>query len=170
MPASMMIAVAGSILKVSESRNATAPTGPKPGKTPTKVPTREPIKQKSKLVGVSATEKPTTTLVKTSTSDSQKTGGQRNAEEQTKDRVGNDRGGQRYGDHLRPLLSLDRAEQEGHQQKSRQKESHRLERQGKKRHRRQSRADSRPASRFQGFRAANRVGCSPGLQQQNSGK
>src|SRR5689334_4939029 len=105
MPASMMIAVAGSILKVRDSRKATAPTGPKPGRTPTRVPTREPIKQKNKLVGVSATENPTTTLVKRSTSDSQKPGGQWNTEEQTKNRVGNERGGQRDGDHFRPLLS-----------------------------------------------------------------
>src|SRR5581483_3276719 len=98
MPASMMIAVAGSILKVSESRNATAPTGPRPGNTPTRVPTSDPTKQKNRLVGVSATENPRATLVRMSTSDSQKTGGQRNAERDGEERVGNQRGGERDGE------------------------------------------------------------------------
>src|SRR5581483_7616582 len=129
MPASMMIAVAGSILKVSESRNATAPTGPRPGNTPTRVPTSDPTKQKNRLVGVSATENPRATLVRMSTSDSQKTGGQRNAE-----RDGNQRGGERDGDQLGPLDRFDRAQQQRHQQKRRQKESRPLEHDGETRH------------------------------------
>src|SRR5258705_6812629 len=88
MPASMMIAVAGSILNVNESKNAIAPTGPKPGNTPTSVPTREPRKQKSKFVGVSATEKPSATLAKRSTSDSQNAGGKKNNEGPAQNGVG----------------------------------------------------------------------------------
>src|SRR2546425_7991165 len=92
MPASMMTAVAGSILNVSESRNATAPTGPKPGNTPTSVPTSVPRKQKSKFVGESATEKPSATLEKKSTLNSQDTGGQRNTEKPSKHCASDERG------------------------------------------------------------------------------
>ena len=66
----MMIALAGSILKVIDSKNATAPTGPSPGKTPTKVPTKAPRKQNSKFIGVRATERPRAKLLSSSTLDS----------------------------------------------------------------------------------------------------
>ena len=82
-----MTAVAGSILNVNERRNATAPTGPKPGNTPTSVPTSVPIKQKSKFVGESATAKPRVTLEKKSTLNSQDSAGQRNTEKPPKDGV-----------------------------------------------------------------------------------
>src|SRR5258705_10320598 len=102
----MMIAVAGSILKVSDSRNATAPTGPNPGKTPTRVPTSDPIKQKSRLVGVSATENPSKMLLTTSTLDPENTGGQRNVEQPGENEVGADRSGESDGQHPQPLLRL----------------------------------------------------------------
>ncbi len=66
----MMIALAGSILKVIESKNATAPTGPSPGSTPTKVPTKAPRKQNIKFIGVNATDKPSAKLCSNSTLDS----------------------------------------------------------------------------------------------------
>src|SRR6266850_1034205 len=114
MPASMMIAVAGSILNVNESKNAIAPTGPKPGKTPTSVPTREPRKQKSRFVGVSATEKPSATLAKRSTSDSQNAGGERNTEKPAKNGVGDQRRRHRDADDFEPPLSFNRPQQQDH--------------------------------------------------------
>ena len=63
----MMIALAGSILKVIDSKNATAPTGPRPGNTPTKVPTKAPIKQNSRFIGVNATDKPRAKFCNSST-------------------------------------------------------------------------------------------------------
>jgi hypothetical protein len=46
------------ILKVIGKRIAMAPTGPKPGRTPTNVPSTEPTKQKKRLFGCRAMEKP----------------------------------------------------------------------------------------------------------------
>src|SRR6476660_3946214 len=104
----MMIAVAGSILNVNDSKNAIAPTGPKPGSTPTSVPR----KQKSKFVGVSATEKPSATLVKRSTSDSQDAGGERNTEKPAKNGVGDQRRRHRDADDFGPPLSFYRTQQQ----------------------------------------------------------
>ena len=114
-----MIAVAGSILNVNDSKNAIAPTGPKPGSTPTSVPTRDPRKQKSKFVGVSATEKPSATLVKRSTSDSQDAGGERNTEKPAKNGVGDQRRRHSDADDFGPPLSLYRTQQQDHQKKGR---------------------------------------------------
>ena len=114
-----MIAVAGSILNVNDSKNAIAPTGPKPGNTPTSVPTTEPIKQKSKFVGVSATEKPSAILVKKSTSDAQNAGGERNPEKPAKNSVGDQRRRHSDADDLGPLLSFYRPQQQDHQKKGR---------------------------------------------------
>src|SRR5689334_7142250 len=44
------------------------PVGPMPGSTPIKVPTSTPIRQKSRLVGVTATEKPSARLSNSSMS------------------------------------------------------------------------------------------------------
>jgi len=58
MPASMIIAEMGDILKVAGKRMDMAPTGPIPGSTPTSVPINTPRKQKKILAGCSPTEKP----------------------------------------------------------------------------------------------------------------
>src|SRR4030095_6701161 len=58
MPASMIIAVVGSMRKVSGNRIDTAAVVPIPGRIPTTVPTVTPIKQNSKLAGNKATWKP----------------------------------------------------------------------------------------------------------------
>lgn len=84
----MMIALAGSILKVIDSKNATAPTGPSPGRTPTKVPTKVPRKQKSKFIGVNATDKPRAKLCSNSTLDTQNPSGQGHAQEPGEKAVG----------------------------------------------------------------------------------
>src|SRR3954462_11687037 len=113
----MIIAVAGSILKVRESRNATAPTGPNPGNTPTSVPTKDPTKQKSKLFGVSATENPSKTLLRTSTLNSENTRRQRNIKQPGENEIGAYGSDERNSQHPQPILRLDSAQQQNHQQK-----------------------------------------------------
>src|SRR5688500_1706978 len=103
----MITALAGSILKVSDRRKATAPTGPNPGSTPTSVPTNDPRKQNIKLAGVSATENPSATLARRSTLDFQNSGGQWNVQQPGKKKVGDQRGCKRYRNHLLPLLRFD---------------------------------------------------------------
>src|SRR5690348_6812142 len=126
-----MTAVAGAILNVSESKNATAPTGPNPGNTPTRVPTTEPRKQKSKFVGVSATEKPSTTLAKISTLNTQDSAGKRNAEKPTEDCVRSDGGQNRNEKNFGPALRFDRSQQKNHQKQSAEQKPQPLEHQGK---------------------------------------
>src|SRR5262252_10020945 len=58
MPASMMIAPAGFMLKVSGSSIAMVAGGPRPGRMPTTVPRNTTTKHHSRFVGASATEKP----------------------------------------------------------------------------------------------------------------
>src|SRR5213594_2992266 len=58
MPASMIMAVVGSMRKVSGKRIDTAAVVPIPGRIPTTVPTVTPIKQNSRLAGNKATWKP----------------------------------------------------------------------------------------------------------------
>src|SRR4051812_17059844 len=64
MPASMMSAVIGERLKVTGSSIAIVATGPMPGSTPISVPSRTPIRQYRRLIGVSATPKPSARLLK----------------------------------------------------------------------------------------------------------
>jgi hypothetical protein len=54
----MMMAVAGSILKVRGSNMAIVAAGPRPGRTPTTVPRTTPTKHQKRLTGVRATENP----------------------------------------------------------------------------------------------------------------
>ena len=58
MPANMIMAETGDILKVAGKRIAIVPGAPIPGSTPTKVPIRTPRKQNRRLEGSSPTEKP----------------------------------------------------------------------------------------------------------------
>src|SRR6185436_6398097 len=111
MPASRIIALAGSILNVSDSRNATAPTGPNPGSTPTSVPTNTPRKQNKRLIGVSATEKPKPMLAMRSTLDSQESSGERHTQQQGKNCVGDQRSRQRDNDYFAPALRFDGAQE-----------------------------------------------------------
>jgi hypothetical protein len=53
-----MIDVTAGILNVKESKRATAPVDPMPGRTPTRVPTKQPTKQKNRLLGVRIMESP----------------------------------------------------------------------------------------------------------------
>src|SRR5689334_10756381 len=140
----MMTAVAGAILNVNESKKATAPTGPNPGNTPTRVPTTEPRKQKSKLVGVSATEKPSATLLKISNLNPQDSARKRNAEDPTEDCVGGDGGQNRDHHDFRPALRLDRSQQENHQKKRAEQKAQGFEHQGERDHCCQREADSGP--------------------------
>jgi hypothetical protein len=58
MPASMIIAAAGFIRKVSGRSIAMVAGGPRPGITPITVPSTTPTKHQSRFIGCSATEKP----------------------------------------------------------------------------------------------------------------
>src|ERR1044072_7139761 len=61
MPASMMIAVTGSMPKVSGSRIADVAAGPSPGRTPISMPMTTPIRQYRRFAGSSTTPKPSRT-------------------------------------------------------------------------------------------------------------
>src|SRR5581483_7470828 len=104
MPASMMIAPAGFMWKVSGSSMATVAGGPSPGSTPTTVPRSTPTKHQSRLVGSSATPKPWARLARISTLEPDPTRGQRYAERQRKHRVEAERARdrRRRGDLERP--------------------------------------------------------------------
>src|SRR5581483_7651006 len=80
MPASMMIAPAGFMWKVSGSSIATVAGGPSPGSTPTTVPRNTPTKHQSRLTGSSATPKPWARPERISTLEPQQARGQRHAE------------------------------------------------------------------------------------------
>src|SRR5471032_1005631 len=58
MPASMIIALAGFIVKVIGSSIAMVAGGPSPGMTPTAVPRSTPMKHQKRFAGSSATAKP----------------------------------------------------------------------------------------------------------------
>ena len=58
MPASMMMAPAGFMRKVSGSSIAIVAGGPSPGSTPTTVPRNTPTKHQKRFAGSSATAKP----------------------------------------------------------------------------------------------------------------
>src|SRR3954452_3137167 len=66
MPASMISADTGFRLKVIGSSIAMVATGPTPGSTPISVPSRTPINAYSRLIGVTATPKPSIRLWKRS--------------------------------------------------------------------------------------------------------
>src|SRR6516162_3779539 len=71
MPASMMIAPAGFMLKVSGSSIAIVAGGPRPGSTPTTVPRNTPTKHHRRFVGARATEKPCSSPERISTLEAQ---------------------------------------------------------------------------------------------------
>jgi hypothetical protein len=58
MPASIMIAGTGEILRVRGINNDMVATGPSPGRTPTNVPNNVPKKQQKRLNGSKATWNP----------------------------------------------------------------------------------------------------------------
>src|SRR5919107_1553882 len=74
MPASMMIAVTGSMPNVSGKRIAIVAAGPRPGSTPISMPMTTPIRQYSRFVGSRTTPKPSSTGVR-STGDPPRTCG-----------------------------------------------------------------------------------------------
>jgi hypothetical protein len=67
MPASMIIAAAGFMAKVSGSSMAMVPEGARPGITPTTVPSTTPSRHHSRLAGCNATAKPCIRPAKMST-------------------------------------------------------------------------------------------------------
>ena len=66
MPANMMNAPVGSSPYVTGSRSATAIAGPMPGRTPIAVPSSTPIAAQSRLTGVSAVPKPSSSELRES--------------------------------------------------------------------------------------------------------
>src|SRR5262245_57307849 len=58
MPAIMIMAVVGSILKVSGRSRAIVAGGPRPGSTPTIVPKNTPTKHQKRFAGLRAIENP----------------------------------------------------------------------------------------------------------------
>jgi hypothetical protein len=62
----MISAAIGARLKVTGSSIAMVATGPMPGSTPISVPSMTPIAAYSRLIGVTATEKPSRRLLRIS--------------------------------------------------------------------------------------------------------
>src|SRR5687768_10556185 len=78
----MMIAVTGDMPNVTGSRTATPADGPIPGSAPMTVPRKTPMKANSRLVGVSAMEKPSHRLLRSiGVSESQRPARDRHVEE-----------------------------------------------------------------------------------------
>src|SRR5258706_1676972 len=100
MPASMIMALAGLMRKVSGSSRAMAAGGPSPGMMPTTVPRNTPTKHQSRFAGCSASANPCIRPPKTSTS------GQRYAEREREDDVETrrDADGHQRRDHRRPSV------------------------------------------------------------------
>src|SRR5437879_1159885 len=71
MPASIMMAPAGFMLKVSGRSIAIVAGGPRPGRIPTTVPSSTPTKHQSRLAGSSATANPLRSPARISTSETQ---------------------------------------------------------------------------------------------------
>src|SRR5438094_548312 len=71
MPASMMMAPAGFMLKVSGRSIAIVAGGPSPGRIPTTVPRSTPTKHQKRLAGSSATANPSRSPVRISTLETQ---------------------------------------------------------------------------------------------------
>src|SRR5215510_7120282 len=97
MPASMMIAPAGFMLKVSGKSIAIVAGGPSPGRMPTTVPRNTPTKHHSRFVGASATAKPCSKPETMSTLEAQHARGETEAERQVEDEIETCRGSRRDG-------------------------------------------------------------------------
>src|SRR5215467_729554 len=99
MPASMMIAPAGFMRKVSGSSIAIVAGGPRPGRMPTTVPRKTPTKHHRRFVGASATEKPCSSPERISTLEPQHAGRKPEAERQVEYQIeaGRGRGGDGCG-------------------------------------------------------------------------
>src|SRR5882672_7421550 len=97
MPASMMMAPAGFMLKVSGKSIAMVAGGPRPGSTPTTVPRNTPTKHHSRLEGASATEKPCRRPATMSTLEAQRACREREAQRQVEHQIEAEPGGQRHG-------------------------------------------------------------------------
>src|SRR5215471_14486373 len=87
MPASMMIAPAGFMLKVSGSSIAIVAGGPRPGSIPTTVPRKTPTKHHSRLPGASATANPWSRPVRMSTLEAQDSRGKGQAQREIEHEV-----------------------------------------------------------------------------------
>src|SRR5215471_20945081 len=92
MPASMMIAPAGFMLKVSGKSIAIVAGGPSPGRMPTTVPRNTPTKHHNRFVGASATENPCSRPERMSTLEAQHARGQTEAERQVENQIETRRG------------------------------------------------------------------------------
>src|SRR5258706_4700755 len=100
MPASMIIALAGFMRKVSGSSIAIVAGGPSPGMMPTMVPRKTPTKHQNRFAGCSASAKPCISPPRTSTS------GERQAERDRKDEIEarDDADRHQRGDRRRPAI------------------------------------------------------------------
>src|SRR5215831_9863192 len=87
MPASMMIAPAGFMLKVSGRSIAIVAGGPSPGRMPTTVPRNTPTKHHIRFVGASATEKPCSRPETMSTLEAQHARGETEPERQVENEI-----------------------------------------------------------------------------------
>src|SRR5262245_22876606 len=89
--ARMTIPEVGGMPNVSGSSSATPETGPIPGRAPISVPMTTPTIARKMLNGVSAMEKPSARLAKTSTSESEHADGERHLQPPREDRPVADR-------------------------------------------------------------------------------
>src|SRR5690349_20492534 len=87
MPASMMMAPAGFMLKVSGNSIAIVAGGPRPGRIQTTVPRNTPTKHHNKLAGTKATSNPCHGPWRISTLEAQDTGRKRYAERLIEDQI-----------------------------------------------------------------------------------
>src|SRR5262245_7429017 len=104
MPASMMIAPAGFMPKVSGSSIAIVAGGPRPGRMPTTVPRNTPTKHHRRFAGASATANPCSRPVRMSTLEAQDARRKREAEREVEHQVEAGRG--RGGNDRRRLRGL----------------------------------------------------------------
>src|SRR2546426_8403190 len=96
MPASMMMAPAGFMLKVSGRSIAIVAGGPSPGRIPTTVPRSTPTKHHSRLAGSSATANPLRSPVRISTSETQDADREGNAEGEIEHEIESSGAGNRH--------------------------------------------------------------------------
>src|SRR6187455_235294 len=137
MPAIMMMPDSGVPDSVIGNSSDIAEIGPMPGSTPTSVPMNTPMKQKSRLIGISATPKPCPTLRRVSiflirSADAEDARGQLDQEQALQDPPYPERGEQGDRNGQRPAHRIDQAQQQQHQRYHGEQETERIERKGKR--------------------------------------
>src|SRR5262245_37355228 len=136
MPAIMMMPEAGVPASVTGSSSDMAEIGPMPGSTPTSVPMNTPMKQYSRLIGCSATPKPSPiwlTAAKMSmgaaSADLEDAGRQLDQQQSLQHPPGAERHADRERHSDRPAHRIDRPHQDKHQRDGGEEEAERLEEQ-----------------------------------------